>query len=74
MVRHSENPKTASELDLKGILNIQCFPLGVRNSQDRELRKLCPVRAIKVYLERSAKYRKDKQFLVAFGKRSRDKL
>ena len=64
-------PKTASESALKGTLQFQCFPSKVKNAQDHELRKLCPVRAIKIYLERSARYRKDKQFLVAFGKRSR---
>ena len=53
-------PKTISDSALRGKLQFQQFPLKVKTAEDHELRKLCPVRAIKVYLERTAENRKDK--------------
>ncbi len=38
---------------------------------DQELYLLCPVRALKVYIERSASYRRSEQLFVGFGNRAK---
>jgi hypothetical protein len=60
-------PKTSTEVALQGVIEYSCFPKRIHNDLDRELRKNCPVRAVTLYLQRTADSRHDLQFFVAFG-------
>lgn len=60
-------PKTATEIALKGVIELHSFPRKVRTDNDRELRKNCPVRALTLYIERTKSVRKDPQLFVAYG-------
>ncbi len=39
--------------------------------EDQELKLLCPIRALKIYLKRSALFRQSEQILVCFGNRTK---
>ncbi len=41
------------------------------STDDQELSLLCPVRALRVYIERSASYRRSEQLFVGFGNRAK---
>ncbi len=41
------------------------------SEEDRELSLLCPVRALKIYFERSASFRRTEQLFVSFGNRAK---
>ncbi len=47
------------------------FPRFPPQRVSQELSLLCPVRALRVYIEHSASYRKSEQLFVSFGNRAK---
>ncbi len=56
---------------LSTLFRAQVIALSVLppSTGSQELSLLCPVRALRVYIERSASYRKSEQLFVGFGNR-----
>ncbi len=47
------------------------FSVLPHSDEDQELSLLCPVRALRIYFERSAPFRRSEQLFVSFGNRAR---
>lgn len=60
-------PKTTSTSALHGVIELERFPAEVSSEFDRLLRLNCPVRALRIYLDRSKQCRQDNPLFVAFG-------
>ncbi len=57
-------PKVLSTLFRAQVIELSALP---PSTGSQELSLLCPVRALRVYIERSASYRKSEQLFVCFG-------
>ncbi len=66
--RHGYIPKVLSTLFRAQIITLSELP---PSEQDQEFNSLCPVRALKVYIERSAPFRQLEQLFVCFGGRTK---
>ncbi len=59
-------PKVLSSSFHSQVVVLQAFSLS-SSSEDDDLHLLCPVRALKMYVDRSSQWRKSLQLLVCFG-------
>ncbi len=62
--RHGYVPKVLSTPFRAQLITLSALP---PSEEDRELSLLCPVRALKIYFERSAYFRRTEQLFVSFG-------
>ncbi len=62
--RHGYVPKVLSTPFRAQVITLSALP---PSEEDRELSLLCPVRALRIYFERSAPFRHTKQLFVSFG-------
>ncbi len=61
-------PKVLSTLFRSQVVTLHTFhPPPFASSEDEKLHMLCPVRALKLYVDRSKVWRKSSQLLVCFG-------
>ncbi len=65
--RRSYVPKVLSTQFRAQVITLSELP----PSEDRELSLLCPVRALRIYFERSAPFRHTEQLFVSFGNRAK---
>ncbi len=61
-------PKVLSTLFRAQVITLSALP---PSEEDRELSLLCPVRALRIYFERSAPFRHAEQLFVSFGNRAK---
>ncbi len=66
--RHGYVPKVLSTPFRAQVITLSALPLS---EEDRELTLLCPVRALRIYFERSAPFRRTEQLFVSFGNRAK---
>ncbi len=66
--RHGYVPKVLSTLFRAQVITLSALP---PSEEDRELSLLCPVRALRIYFERSAPFRHTEQLFVSFGNRTK---
>ncbi len=66
--RHGYVPKVLSTPFRAQVITLSALPLS---EEDRELFLLCPVRALRIYFERSAPFRRTEQLFVGFGNRAK---
>ena len=66
--RHGYVPKVLSTPFKAQVITLLALP---PSAEDGEVNLLCPVRALKIYLERSASFRQSEQLFVCFGGRSK---
>ncbi len=66
--RHGYVPKVLSTPFRAQVITLSALP---PSEEDRELSLLCPVRALRIYFERSAPFRHTEQLFVSFGNRSK---
>ncbi len=66
--RHGYVPKVLSTPFRAQVITLSALP---PSEEDRELSLLCPVRALRIYFERSAPFRRTEQLFVSFGNRSK---
>ncbi len=66
--RHGYVPKVLSTPFRAQVITLSALPLS---EEDRELSLLCPVRALRIYFERSAPFRHTEQHFVSFGNRTK---
>ena len=59
-------PKTPSQEYLNRKVELEAFCYHPKNDLERALRVLCPVRALRIYLEKTQSIRKDHQLLVSY--------
>ncbi len=69
--RHGYVPKVLSTLFRAQVITLSALP---PSEEDRELSLLCPVRALRIYFERSAPFRHTEQLFVSFGNRAKGHL
>ncbi len=62
--RHGYVPKVLSTPFRAQVITLSALP---PSEEDRELSLLCPVRALRIYFERSAPFRRTEQLFVGFG-------
>ncbi len=62
--RHGYVPKVLSTPFRAQVITLSALP---PSEEDRELSLLCPVRALRIYFERSAPFRHAEQLFVSFG-------
>ncbi|XP_077094729.1 uncharacterized protein LOC143746656 [Siphateles boraxobius] len=61
-------PKVLSSTFRSQVVNLNAFhPPPFSSEEDRKLNFLCPVRSLKIYVDRSGGWRKSNQLLVCFG-------
>ncbi len=66
--RHGYVPKVLSTPFRAQVIALSALP---PSEEDRELSLLCPVRALRIYFERSAPFRHAEQVFVTFGNRAK---
>ncbi len=66
--RHGYVPKVLSTPFRAQVITLSVLP---PSEEDRELSLLCPVRALRIYFERSAPFRRTDQLFVSFGNRAK---
>ncbi len=66
--RHGYVPKVLSTLFRAQVISLSALP---PSDEDQELNSLCPIRALKIYLEHSALFRQSDQLFVCFGNRTK---
>ncbi len=66
--RHGYVPKVLSTPFRAQVITLSALP---PSEEDRELSLLCPVRALRIYFERSAPFRHTEQLFVSFGNRAK---
>ncbi len=66
--RHGYVPKVLSTPFRAQVITLSALP---PSEEDRELSLLCPVRALRIYFERSAPFRHAEQLFVSFGNRAK---
>ncbi len=66
--RHGYVPKVLSTPFRAQVITLSALP---PSEEDRELSLLCPVRALRIYFERSAPFRHTEQLFVSFGNRTK---
>ncbi len=66
--RHSYVPEVLSTPFRAQVITLFALP---PSEEDRELSLLCPVRALRIYFERSAPFRHMEQLFVSFGNRAK---
>ncbi len=66
--RHGYVPKVLSTPFRAQVITLSTLSLSEKN---RELSLLCPVRALRIYFERSAPFRHTEQLFVSFGNRTK---
>ncbi len=66
--RHGYVPKVLSTPFRAQVITLSALP---PSEEDRELSLLCPVRALRIYFERSAPFRRTVQLFVSFGNRAK---
>ncbi len=66
--RHGYVPKVLSTPFRAQVITLSVLP---PSEEDRELSLLCPVRALRIYFERSAPFRRTEQLFVSFGNRAK---
>ncbi len=66
--RHGYVPKVLSTLFRAQVITLSVLP---PSEEDQELNLLCPVRALRIYIERSALFRQSEQLIVCFGGRTK---
>ncbi len=66
--RHGYVPKVLSTPFRAQFITLSALP---PSEEDRELSLLCPVRALRIYFERSAPFRRTEQLFVSFGNRTK---
>ncbi len=66
--RHGYVPKVLSTPFRAQVITLSALP---PSEEDRELSLLCPVRALRIYFERSAPFRHAEQLFVSFGNRTK---
>ncbi len=66
--RHGYVPKVLSTPFRAQVITLSTLP---PSEEDRELSLLCPVRALRIYFERSAPFRHTEQLFVSFGNRTK---
>ncbi len=66
--RHGYVPKVLSTPFRAQVITLSALP---PSEEDRELSLLCPVRALRIYFERSAPFRRTEQLFVGFGNRAK---
>ncbi len=66
--RHGYIPKILSTPIRAQVIMLSALP---PSEEDRELSFLCPVRALRIYFERSAPFRHTEQLFVSFGNRTK---
>ncbi len=69
--RHGYVPKVLSTPFRAQVITLSALP---PSEEDRELSLLCPVRALRIYFERSAPFRHTEQLFVSFGNRTKGHL
>ncbi len=69
--RHGYVPKVLSTPFRAQVIMLSALP---PSEEDRELSLLCPVRALRIYFERSAPFRHTEQLFVSFGNRAKGHL
>ncbi len=65
---HGCVPKVLSTPFRAQVITLSALP---PSEEDRELSLLCPVRALRIYFERSAPFRRTEQLFVSFGNRAK---
>ncbi|KAL0164048.1 hypothetical protein M9458_039801, partial [Cirrhinus mrigala] len=66
--RHGYVPKVPSTPFRAQVITLSALP---SSEEDQELNLLCPVRALRTYIERSASFRQSEQLFVCFGGRNK---
>ncbi len=66
--RHGYVPKVLSTPFRAQVITLSALP---PSEEDRELSLLCPVRALRIYFERSAPFRRTEQLFVRFSNRAK---
>ncbi len=66
--RHGYIPKVLSTPFRAQVINLSALP---PSEQDQGLNLLCPVRALRIYIERSSPFRQSEQPFVCFGGRTK---
>ncbi len=66
--RHGYVPKVLSTPFRAQVITLSALP---PSEEDRELSLLCPVRALRIYFERSTPFRHTEQLFVSFGNRAK---
>ncbi len=66
--RHGYVPKVLSTPFRAQVITLSALP---PSEEDRELSLLCPVRALRIYFERSAPFRRTEELFVSFGNRAK---
>ena len=66
--RHGYVPKVLSTPFRAQVISLSALP---SSEEDSDSLMLCPVRALRIYLERSASFRQSEQLFVCFGGRSK---
>ncbi len=66
--RHGYVPMVLSTPFRAQVITLSALP---PSEEDRELSLLCPVRALRIYFERSAPFRRTEQLFVSFGNRAK---
>ncbi len=66
--RHGYVPKVLSTPFRAQVITLSALP---PSEEDRELSLLCPVRALRIYFERSTPFRRTEQLFVSFGNRAK---
>ncbi len=66
--RHGYVPKVLSTPFRAQVITLSALP---PSEEDQELSLLCPVRALRIYFERSAPFRHTEQLFVSFGNRTK---
>ncbi|KAI2646365.1 Gag-Pol polyprotein [Labeo rohita] len=67
-LRHGYVPKVPSTPFRAQVITLSALP---PSEEDQELNLLCPVRALRMYIERSASFRQSEQLFVCFGGRNK---
>ncbi len=62
--RHGYIPKVLSTLFRAQVITLSALP---PSEQDQGLNRLCPVRALRIYIEHSTPFRQSEQLFVCFG-------
>ncbi len=66
--RHGYVPKVLSTPFRAQVISLSALP---PSDEDQELNLFCPVRALRIYLERSTPFRQSEQLFVCFGDRTK---
>ncbi|KAL0148789.1 hypothetical protein M9458_055967 [Cirrhinus mrigala] len=66
--RHGYVPQVPSTPFRAQVITLSALP---SSEEDQELNLLCPVRALRMYIERSASFRQSEQLFVCFGGRNK---